>query len=270
MESMTNNLNIVDSITTFKYLHEGKTNSESGDRNSTEIIVDDDCDLILPRKDIQNSLKIVHSQYTDIDNVGLQIWNGALLLADFIIYSQSKFEGKRVLELGSGTGFVGIIAAMYCDRVLCTDLNHAKILETIRQNFELNKHLLNAEYHICEFDISKTWTHDIQNAVEETDIVLFSELVYDDNITDHLVNTLAMIMRTKIETEIYFSVEKRYVFTVLSQQVEAKHYNYFFEQLRKIIKNDSRWQLVRVLEIPQYFHEYFRNNETELWRIFID
>lgn len=49
---------ILDSITTFKYLHEGKTNSESGDRNSTEIIVDDDCDLILPRKDIQNSLKI--------------------------------------------------------------------------------------------------------------------------------------------------------------------------------------------------------------------
>lgn len=62
-------------------------------------------------------------------------------------------------------------------------MNHAKILETIRQNFELNKHLLNAEYYIREFDISKTWTHDIQNAVEETDIVLFSECTINLTVT---------------------------------------------------------------------------------------
>lgn len=69
-------------------------------------------------------LKFVeHSEFTDVDAVGLQIWDGALLLANFVIHEgNSLFCDKNILELSSGTGFVSIITAIYCKHVTCTGL----------------------------------------------------------------------------------------------------------------------------------------------------
>ena len=52
--------------------------------------------------------------------MGLQVWNGAILLAEFIICENCKFTDKHILEIGSGTGLVGIIAAKYSASVICT------------------------------------------------------------------------------------------------------------------------------------------------------
>lgn len=58
---------------------------------------------------------------TTIDLVGLQIWRGAFLLSDFVIHNfQEYFVGKKVLELGAGTGLVGIVAGMFSERVTLT------------------------------------------------------------------------------------------------------------------------------------------------------
>lgn len=61
-----------------------------------------------------------HHNSTDLTLVGLQVWRGALLLADYIFSNPSIFEGKNVVELGSGVGLTGIAAAMHAQRVVCT------------------------------------------------------------------------------------------------------------------------------------------------------
>jgi len=57
--------------------------------------------------------------------VGLQVWRGALLLADFIIWkSKEEFENKTILEIGSGVGLTSIVAGFYAKKIICTGKSH--------------------------------------------------------------------------------------------------------------------------------------------------
>jgi predicted nicotinamide N-methyase len=45
---------------------------------------------------------------------GVVVWDAALVLAHFLVRHQDRFrlgEGVHVLELGAGTGIVGVVAA---------------------------------------------------------------------------------------------------------------------------------------------------------------
>lgn len=53
-------------------------------------------------------------------SVSLQVWRGALFLADYILSQWDLFQGRTVLELGAGTGFTSIIAATVAQTVYCT------------------------------------------------------------------------------------------------------------------------------------------------------
>ncbi len=55
--------------------------------------------------------------------VGLQVWRGALLLADYVLSERAEklVRGANVLELAAGTGITSIVAAVAGARsVLCT------------------------------------------------------------------------------------------------------------------------------------------------------
>lgn len=63
-----------------------------------------------------------HSPSTTLNLVGLQVWRGALLLADFILSNHNLVKDKVIVELGSGTGLASFITAMYAKTVICTGL----------------------------------------------------------------------------------------------------------------------------------------------------
>jgi len=53
--------------------------------------------------------------------VGMQVWRSALLMGDFILENRDIFNNdKIVLELGSGVGLTGIVAAMRCKEIIFT------------------------------------------------------------------------------------------------------------------------------------------------------
>ncbi|CAH1988896.1 unnamed protein product [Acanthoscelides obtectus] len=90
--------------------------------HDNSVMVDSDGDLIVPRR------KFSRKNYVDIENkrstvlglVGLQVWRGALLLADWLIYNSKNIQkGTHILELGSGVGLSSIIASMFSP-VFCT------------------------------------------------------------------------------------------------------------------------------------------------------
>ncbi len=58
--------------------------------------------------------------------VGLQVWRGALLLADFLLSTPDAEDGgvsgRRVVELAAGTGVTSIVAATMARAVTCTGL----------------------------------------------------------------------------------------------------------------------------------------------------
>ena len=71
-------------------------------------------------------LVIEHSQATSVDLVGLQVWRGALLLADFILARPDLVRDKRVLELAAGTGVTSVTAGMLASAVTATDVDRGE------------------------------------------------------------------------------------------------------------------------------------------------
>ena len=76
-----------------------------------------------------DSLVIEHSQATSVDLVGLQVWRGALLLADFILARPDLVRDKRVLELAAGTGVTSVTAGMFASAVTATDVDRGEETE---------------------------------------------------------------------------------------------------------------------------------------------
>lgn len=65
-------------------------------------------------------MEIEHKKSTNFSLVGLQVWRGAFLLADFIIHNRWHFCTQKALEVAAGVGLTSIVAAQYCREVVCT------------------------------------------------------------------------------------------------------------------------------------------------------
>ncbi|XP_066131019.1 methyltransferase-like protein 22 isoform X5 [Saccopteryx bilineata] len=85
-------------------------------------------------------IRIEHTMATPLEDVGKQVWRGALLLADYILFQWDLFQGRTVLELGAGTGLASVVAATLAQTVYCTDVG-ADLLAMCQQNLALNSHL---------------------------------------------------------------------------------------------------------------------------------
>lgn len=100
--------------------------------------------------DIKVQLTDLPLDNQDYSSVGAQTWGGACLLADLIVQSPSDFglgaaHGRplRVLELGSGTGLVGLtVGKLLQSKRTATELvltdYHPTVLENLRSNTAVN------------------------------------------------------------------------------------------------------------------------------------
>ncbi|XP_058442095.1 EEF1A lysine methyltransferase 3 isoform X3 [Marmota monax] len=68
--------------------------------------------------------------------VAAGVWDSALSLCNYFESQNVDFRGKKVIELGAGTGIVGILAALQGGDVTITDLPVA--LEQIKGNVQAN------------------------------------------------------------------------------------------------------------------------------------
>lgn len=120
--------------------------------NNTDLTCDDSGDLILQRRHKRHrhcqrslrgeSISIHHQLTTRLPGVGLQIWRGALLLADFILDSPSLFHNVTAIELGAGTGLAGIVMGIAAKRVFITGQVHETGISFNHLLFLLNARIL--------------------------------------------------------------------------------------------------------------------------------
>ncbi|CAK1544958.1 unnamed protein product [Leptosia nina] len=225
---------------------------------------DDDLDIERPSHEV---IRIEHSIKTNIALVGLQVWRGALLLGDLLIYLgvNGKLDGKTVLELGAGTGLTSFVAAIYAKKVICTDINGGGILELIKINALANSKLMKAQFEVLPLDFKNIgWGHSLLKGIQLTDIIIAADVIYDDDVTAAFVSTIQKILNTNPPKTMYIVLEKRYVFTIEHMDSVAPCYETFLSLLDKV---KSEWIVEQLpLNFPKYF-TYDRVKELVLWKI---
>ncbi|KAM7358660.1 methyltransferase-like protein 22 [Cochliomyia hominivorax] len=254
----------------FKY----PTNATVDIENSCGVTVDSDGDLVVRRKnDIEYKegvIEIEHSEATEIRLVGLQVWRGALLLADYIFHQRMSFREKQILELGAGVGLTSIAAAIYVRKVVCTDVDIGGILNLIRANVKRNKNLCdNKQIDVIEYDFmqdSKNYSRELLKAIDDSDIIVAADVIYDDDLTVAFIKVMeAIFQRENISQKkktIYVALEKRYVFTTTEFDAVAPMFEHF---LKLTMPKPWKFEYVET-DFPQYF-KYERCKHLVLLKI---
>ncbi|XP_071128420.1 methyltransferase-like protein 22 isoform X2 [Mytilus edulis] len=227
-------------------------------------------------------MTIAHKMETTLENVGQQIWLASLLMADFIISHKEEFQGKRVLDLGAGVGLTSVVAAMYADHIISTDIGK-DIKELAQHNLDQNNIKDVTNFSVEEFDwfenkytadktdeVKLKMDHEVESDIDSCDIIISADVIYDNNITDALFRTVyGLMVYTSINTW-YISTEKRYVFTLQDLDIACPAYQHFRECLTQLqdMSDHGQFTISCKEEIPQCF-QYNRTKELELWKVTI-
>ncbi|EJF63020.1 hypothetical protein DICSQDRAFT_83873 [Dichomitus squalens LYAD-421 SS1] len=126
-------------------------------------------------------------------------WPAGEVLSSYIA-RKGSLEGKTVLELGSGTGLVGLVAGHLGARVWITD--QAPLLDIMKRNVALNN--LDGRVTVAEFN----WGEPTPAGIPKPDLILAADCVYFEPAFPLLVQTLTDLV-TDPSTEVLFCYKKR-------------------------------------------------------------
>ncbi|KAM5532252.1 hypothetical protein V8D89_014091 [Ganoderma adspersum] len=143
---------------------------------------------------------------------GLRTWSASLVLGQYLLARPELVTGKRVLELGCGIGFLGIIIGSIqvskpspnASSLWLTDVNEP-VLHRCEHNLKLpcnqsHAHLdLNVQLLDWSDAIDPSRLPALQAFFREArpDVILGADLVYDPSIIPLLVNVLSVAMTSK-------------------------------------------------------------------------
>ncbi|KAL1732085.1 hypothetical protein EV714DRAFT_282946 [Schizophyllum commune] len=141
---------------------------------------------------------------------GLRTWLASLVLSEYLINEPDLIANKRILELGSGIGFLGIICASVqllnqttenapAPHLWLTDVND-DVLTRCKANVQLpcnlscdhpNVHYRNLDW--VEFNQSTSRTAALADMdVLDEDVILGADIVFDPTLIEPLVTVLAL------------------------------------------------------------------------------
>ncbi|KAF7436348.1 hypothetical protein PC9H_003181 [Pleurotus ostreatus] len=136
---------------------------------------------------------------------GLRTWLASFVLAHYLTLNPGLVIGKRVLELGSGTGFLGIVIAAIQGSspgaLWLTDVEES-VLNRCRENVQLqckpSSSNTNIRYMLLDwFDAidpsRRTRVEEFENSTQP-DIILGADLVFDCSLLAPLVATLELLL----------------------------------------------------------------------------
>lgn len=122
---------------------------------------------------------------------GFRTWEAALALGDHLLSGQHPLEGRSVLELGAGTGFLSILSSKLGAKDVTATDGSDKIVDLLKHNINLNTaggHQLTAQ---------KLWFGS-RDGLEERffDLILGADITYDESVLAPLCSTLSRLLKT--------------------------------------------------------------------------
>lgn len=186
---------------------------------------------------------------------GLTTWDGSVVLAKYLEHARMEdLRGARILELGSGTGLVGLSAALLGAReVILTDLAYTmdnlarNAKATMRNAVATTSSSVKCAVHTQVLD----W-FDPPTDLGSFDFVLASDVVWVEELIAPLVSTFDVLLRNSYEgdAKVLMSYQKR---SVIADKL-------LFRELEKR-KLDKQRVAASAL------HPHFASERIDVWEI---
>ena len=217
-----------------------------------------------------NQMKKRKSEDQQHGDTGNNLWDSSILLAKCLEYNTFLMDdndkdklskllnvsNKNVMEIGAGTGFVGL-AAVHCNanNVLLTDLNYC--IENIQMNVDKNKHLWRLHHHqqkMNPFDHVSVFELDWFNPEgsllkfnklkENTvDVVIGTDVIWIKELVPILVNTLEYLYENVMD--------KEHGIIIIAEQIRSSLVSELFWKLIKT-KGFDRIRMPTKLQHPDF------------------
>lgn len=129
------------------------------------------------------------------DSSGLDIWEAASAVCDFLVKYLSAFQdlpGIRVIELGAGAGLPSLVAAKLGCNVTLTDFD-PNALELARENVKLN--FLENWCSVSSLDVQADLAKDSQLTEEGYDVVCAADILYASMMARPTVSMVARLLK---------------------------------------------------------------------------
>ncbi|KAJ6667408.1 hypothetical protein lerEdw1_016529 [Lerista edwardsae] len=129
-----------------------------------------------------------------IETFGAVVWPGALALCQYLESDQEEInlKGKKVIEIGAGTGLVSIVASILGASVTATDL--PEVLENLAFNVSRNIHDKNIQKpEVRKLVWGENLNEDFPRSTHRYDFVVATDVVYHHTALGPLLDTMSYL-----------------------------------------------------------------------------
>lgn len=139
------------------------------------------------------------------DNLGLKTWGSSFILGSRLARQTEKnYLVDPVLELGAGTGLVGMVACSIGFPTMLTDLN--EIVPNLQANVDLNA-ITNAQ--VAELDWSNPESFLVKYGSPEYSTIILSDPLYSSQHPRWIVNMINLFLSRKKESRVLLQIPVR-------------------------------------------------------------
>ncbi|KAH3671941.1 hypothetical protein OGAPHI_000127 [Ogataea philodendri] len=124
-----------------------------------------------------------------LGTTGLRTWEASLYLSQYLLNSdQCDLSGQKVLELGCGTGLIGMALSKYhptVKKVFMTD-GDSQLIDNLPYNLQLNDIPVDSP----KLHVSKLWWGEDGLPDSEINTIVAADVTYDSSILDDLISVI--------------------------------------------------------------------------------
>lgn len=175
---------------------------------------------------------------------GLRTWEAALHLGEYLCAnSQNLIQGRSILELGAGTGYISILCARHlcASHVVATD-GSDEVVASLPENFTLNglqdMSIVQAKElkwgHALAGGEQSEWNKD-----KKVDLVLGADVTYDEAAIAALVSTFEDFFHLYSDIKIIIAATLRNLKTFAFFQEACSKKAYRFEEIDFGIRSEK-------------------------------
>ncbi|CAH1400202.1 unnamed protein product [Nezara viridula] len=159
---------------------------------------------------------------------------------------------------------------MFAKEVICTDIADEGLLDMIKRNIKRNESIIKADVSVLPLDFySDHYSEELTKKLENVDIILAADVIYDNDLTEAFVKTLIKLLNTPKKKKFYIALEKRYVFTLADMDTVAPCYEHFLSIFLKASRRSPMcaWRVKEMnIDFEQRF-KYERSKHLVMWEI---